>query len=316
MKRLFLASLLLFFTCLYAYGDTEVVGGGGIQEGTDVSFTTVTVSDAVIFGDGDTEIYEAADDVIAVKIAGVALWKVDATLMGSANSANSALIRDAPTSTNPNIVPTSADLNTGTGRAGEDQLSHIAGGIEALRNYTTYSEFYPSGTGQVIIDNAGNITATGSIDAAVKTYANLSNTADQTFAGTGTGYALLFNSNDNLVGITHSTSVDTENITIVTSGVYSINAQPQVTAGAAGNFHMWLQVDTGGGFADVANSNVKLALAINNEGVIPLTLTIPLDTGDIIRFMGSVTNTGVILDATAPGGEPVIPAIILSMHKL
>ena len=29
MKRLFLASLILIFTCLYAYGDTEVVGGGG-----------------------------------------------------------------------------------------------------------------------------------------------------------------------------------------------------------------------------------------------------------------------------------------------
>ncbi|MCK5611040.1 hypothetical protein KAR91_54710, partial [Candidatus Pacearchaeota archaeon] len=72
----------------------------------------------------------------------------------------------------------------------------------------------------------------------------------------------------------------------------------------------------GGGFADVANSNVKLSLPINNEGVIPLTLTIPLDAGDIVRLMGSVTHTSVILDATAPGGEPVIPAMICSIHRI
>jgi hypothetical protein len=41
MKRLFLTSLFLLFTCLYAYGDTEVVGlpgGGGISDGDDVTF--------------------------------------------------------------------------------------------------------------------------------------------------------------------------------------------------------------------------------------------------------------------------------------
>ena len=152
--------------------------------------------------------------------------------------------------------------------------------------------------------------------AAITAYADLSNTADQVFAGTGTGYPLLFNSNDNLVGITHSDSVDTENITIVTSGVYIILAQHQVTAGAAGDFHMWLQIDTGGGFADVANSNVKLTLANNTEEVVPLILTIPFDAGDKFRLMGSVTSVAIILDAEAPGGEPVIPAIILSMHNL
>ena len=149
-----------------------------------------------------------------------------------------------------------------------------------------------------------------------KVYADLSNTVDQTFAGTGTGYPLLFNSNDNLEGITHSTSVDTENITIITSGVYVIVAQPQVTAGAAGDFHMWLQIDTGGGFADVANSNVKLTLANNTEEVVPLILILPLNAGDKFRLMGSVTNVAIILDAEAPAGEPVIPAIILSLHKM
>ena len=45
MKKLFLTSLFLFFTCLYAYGDTEVVGGGGggCAEGDDCTFGNMTV---------------------------------------------------------------------------------------------------------------------------------------------------------------------------------------------------------------------------------------------------------------------------------
>lgn len=171
------------------------------------------------------------------------------------------------------------------------------------------------------IDNisAGNITVSGNItggDDAI--YACLSDSTDQTFGATGTGQAITFNTNDEINGITHSTVSETENITVVTSGVYTIIAQPQVHAGAgdSGYFHMWIRKDTGSGFADVVNTNVELTLASNDEDVIPLIVTISLNAGDVIRVNASVGDTGIELDAQTPAGEPAIPSIIFSMYRL
>ena len=89
-------------------------------------------------------------------------------------------------------------------------------------------------------------------------YAQLSDSTDQTFGATGTAQSITLNTNDEIAGITHSTTVNPENVTIETNGTYVIIAQPQVNAGAgaAGYFHLWLQVDTGGGFADVSDSSM------------------------------------------------------------
>ncbi len=65
-------------------------------------------------------------------------------------------------------------------------------------------------------------------------YAELSDRADQTFGSTGTAQSITFDTNDEVVGITHSTSSNTENITIETAGVYYLIAQPQIHAGAGG----------------------------------------------------------------------------------
>lgn len=326
-KSIFIAlSIMLIAYSSWATETTVIGGGGGVSEGSDVDFgnvtaTSITVdqgsaaSPSVALGDGDTGLYESTDDVLGITIAGIAKYFFLDDLLRGGVGGSVGLRNELATATNP-IYTFSTDEHSGVGGLVHTYVSLIVESIETFRTYTSYSEFYPSGTGQVRVYDNGDITTDGSINAAIQVYADLSNTVDQVFVGTGTGYALLFNSNDNLVGITHSTSSDTENITIVTSGVYSITAQPQVTAGAAGDFHMWLQIDTGGGFADVANSNVKLTMANNTEDVIPLILTLPFDAGDKFRLMGSVTDTAIILDAEAPGGEPVIPAIILSMHKL
>ena len=146
-------------------------------------------------------------------------------------------------------------------------------------------------------------------------YAELSDSTDQPFGSTGTAQSILFNTNDELVGVKHSTSVDPENITIDTAGVYYLIAQPQIhaSAGGAGYFHMWLQKDTGGGFADIINSNIEITLASNDERVGVLAETLSLDVDDIIRLRASVGDTRIELDAQAPGGEPAIPSIIFTM---
>lgn len=180
-------------------------------------------------------------------------------------------------------------------------------------------------------------TADGNADEIVKTdgagvlsfvrmpkaiYAELSDSTDQAFAVAGTHYSITFNTNDELVGITHSTTVNPENITIDTTGVYTIFAQPQVAAaaGGAGTFHMWLQRDTGGGFADIANTNIELTLASLDEDVIPLATTFALDSGDIIRLRVVVSDNKISLDAQAaivgPPTEPAIPSIIFTMFMI
>ena len=79
---------------------------------------------------------------------------------------------------------------------------------------------------------------------------------------------------------------------------------------------MWLQKDTGGGFADIANTNVELTLASNDEDVVPLIVTTRLDAGDVIRIRASVGDTGIELDAQTPASEPAIPSVILSMDYI
>lgn len=150
-------------------------------------------------------------------------------------------------------------------------------------------------------------------------YAQLSDSTDQTFGATGTAQSITFNTNDEIAGITHSTSSNTENITIVTTGVYNIIVQPQVAAGVGASddyFHMWLQKDTGGGFADVSNSNVELTLSTNDEDVILLNAIVSLNAGDIIRVRSSVGHTNIELDAQTPASEPAIPSIIFSMFMV
>ena len=150
-------------------------------------------------------------------------------------------------------------------------------------------------------------------------YAQLSDSTDQTFGATGTAQSITFNTNDEIAGITHSTSSNPENITIVTTGLYNIVAQPQVAAGSGASddyFHMWLQKDTNGGFVDISNSNVELTLSTNDEDVILLNAIVSLNAGDIIRVRSSVGHTNIELDAQTPGSEPAIPSIIFSMFMI
>lgn len=168
----------------------------------------------------------------------------------------------------------------------------------------------------LIVSSRIDLTGTSGSEDAI--FIQLSDSTDQTFAATGTGYSITFDTNDGLNGITHSTTSNTENIIIIFSGVYSIIAQPQITAGPgdSGYFHMWIQKDTGSGFADVANSNVELTLDSVDEDVIPLIVTLSLNAGDVIRINASVGDTGIKLDAQTPANEPAIPSIIFSMFRI
>ena len=160
----------------------------------------------------------------------------------------------------------------------------------------------------------GNLTVEGEANIPA-TYMQASDVSDQSFAATGTPYSIELDTIDENFGISR---IEDGNILIRSTGVYYIAAQPQVTAssGQSGVFHMWIQRDTGGGFADIANTNIELSLGSQEEDVILLIALESLNDGDQIRLRASVSNAGITLDTQSPVGEPVIPSIIFSMYKI
>jgi hypothetical protein len=97
----------------------------------------IAATPTLAWGDGDTGFYCAGDDIFCLSIGGnLALQYIDTiglmTIVGGV--ARATLVDNTPTATLPTIVPDyGSDTNTGIGRAGADQLSLIAGGIEGIR---------------------------------------------------------------------------------------------------------------------------------------------------------------------------------------
>ena len=165
----------------------------------------------------------------------------------------------------------------------------------------------------------GDLTVTGIINNPA-IYCESSELVDQIFLVAGIRYRLNISNVDEGNGISMITGNNGTNITIDTSGVYHMVAQPQVKAGAMGggngDFHLWLEKNTGSGFVDIPDSNIELALATNDEDVIVLATTLKLNQGDVLRLVASVSDVDILLHAQSPAGEPVIPSIIFTMYRV
>ena len=91
-------------------------------------------SPAISFGDGDTGIYEGADDQMRFAAGGSAIAEVATTGVLSSFGTSWKLIHEGPTATNPVIVPAQGDQDTGIGGiVGADTLSLISGGVAGLQ---------------------------------------------------------------------------------------------------------------------------------------------------------------------------------------
>ncbi len=149
-------------------------------------------------------------------------------------------------------------------------------------------------------------------------YCESSELTDQVFAVAGVRYRLDISNVDEGNGISMSTGNNGTNITIDTSGVYHMVAQPQVKAGAggAGDFHMWIEKFSSGSWADIPDSNIELKLSSLEEDVIVLATTLKLNQGEKLRLVVSVSDNKILLHAQSPVGEPVIPSIIFTMYRV
>jgi len=147
-------------------------------------------------------------------------------------------------------------------------------------------------------------------------YAQISSTEDQRPTVT-TPVLVELNQNDSISGIEH-TAENPGTIKITDSGIYVLIAAPQVgrTSGTKARFvDFWLRKNG----TDIQNSNVRVVIGENsNKDVIVNQSMMPFNTGDLINVMMSVevADEGLGIEAIHPTGEPLIPSIIFSMHKI
>lgn len=155
-------------------------------------------------------------------------------------------------------------------------------------------------------------------------FGGFSHLADQTFTA-NVSKALQFNKNEEFSGITHSETVNNEEFTFPSGGVYQATAEVQYTRTVGGGtdaLNIFLSKDTGTGFENVADTNVKLA--VNTAGVTtvsPLTITFRVSSTDSIKFMGQAESADLILDffaasGTAPNDIPATPSIIMNIVRI
>lgn len=88
---------------------------------------------ALAFGDGDSGIYEETDDNLFVTIAGSRKWIMSSSLFGGAGGATAQFRFTAASATNPTVIPSREDPDTGIGLATADSMSLIAGSVEGHR---------------------------------------------------------------------------------------------------------------------------------------------------------------------------------------
>ena len=147
-------------------------------------------------------------------------------------------------------------------------------------------------------------------------YAQISSTEDQRPTVT-TPVQIELNQNDSISGIQHSAE-NPGTIRISDSGIYVLIAAPQVgrTSGTKARFvDFWLRKNG----TDIQNSNVRVVIGEDsNKDVIVNQTMMPFNSGDLINVMMSVevADEGLGIEAIHPTGEPLIPSIIFSMHKI
>jgi hypothetical protein len=119
--------------------DNQLVISDGIGIGTTAPASQLhiaggvgTLSTGLSFGDGDTGFYEVVDDDVVFESNGTAHLRFSGAGIFAHNTNGFRIQSGAASSTVPAFIPNRLDTNTGIGWALEDNLSLIAGGVEAI----------------------------------------------------------------------------------------------------------------------------------------------------------------------------------------
>ena len=111
-----------------------------------------SLATGLVFGDGDSGIYETSDDSFMIGLNGGGVWSIGAAAISANVSNGAALSHSVPSGTVPGHTFYS-DLDTGIGTAGDNILSLIAGGTNGLNvnssGYVGIGTTSPTGIFQV-----------------------------------------------------------------------------------------------------------------------------------------------------------------------
>ena len=147
-------------------------------------------------------------------------------------------------------------------------------------------------------------------------YAQMISTTDQR-PDTKEPVSIVMDQIDQIAGIGHSIDHPAD-IEITEGGVYVVIAAPQVgrTAGnVPGHVDFWLRKNN----QDVANSTVRCTVTSDDDKDVVVNQTMSaFKAGDVLNVMMAVDKTGegLGIEAITTEGRPLIPSIILSMHKI
>ncbi len=148
------------------------------------------------------------------------------------------------------------------------------------------------------------------------TYGQITSTQDQRPSATSP-VLITLNQNDEVSGIEHIME-NPGDIRIKEAGVYVVIAAPQVgrTSGTEERYiDIWLRKNG----SDIPNSNVRNVVGTSGgKDVIVNQSMMSFNSDDVVNVMMSVetSDEGLGIEAIKPDGEPLIPSIIFSLHKI
>ena len=221
---------------------------------------------------------------------------------------------------------------TTTGRVNDLDTSGLIEGAIVYLSASTSGLFTTSKPSlfAVQIGHIGKVDAsTGYIECDIKQTdtsirALISDSTDQTFTA-NVSTPVKFNTNDELQGFSHSTTVNNDQIIFVEPGNYYITIEPhysRTTGGGVDVLNIYLQIDTGSGFVNVPNSNNKVTISASGQiSKIALTHTLNAKFFDKIRCMIQVEDADLKLIAfaafgTSPNDVPVTSSVRCNIHRI
>jgi len=118
----------------------RIASGGNVGIGTTaplgklhINGGTGSLSTGLVFGDGDSGIFQMGDNQIDFSVGGTRVLRFDSAGFDFANNNWAKMMREVPSATNPVFVPGGInDADTGLGWASANVLSLIAGGLNGL----------------------------------------------------------------------------------------------------------------------------------------------------------------------------------------
>lgn len=188
-----------------------------------------------------------------------------------------------------------------------------------LGNGTNVSTTLGVNEGVEFISLLNNIWTIEILTAITPTYITAIDTSTQTFSATDTAQVITV---DTIIESNKITSPSSGVFEFTEDGVYKLVMFPilQKTINQRVTHFLWLQLDTGSGFVDIADTNSETDLTGASGDIRTLTFVelLSFNAGDKIRFMNSTDDTDLTLVTKTPsaGNGPRVPAVIMSINKI